>query len=506
MKRIISIMLTALMLLSVFGFAVGAVGGVKVSGDYKYTLLTNGTAEIVEYIGKAVNLTVPSKIDGKTVSRIGQKAFSSNATVKNITISGGINAIGESAFAKSHIEKAVIKNGLKYIGKSAFSGCKQLKKVVIADSVKKIGVKAFYNCTSLKNIELSNNLSSIGSSAFRGTKFYNTASNWDNGVLYLDQCLIDTKENLKSVKIKKNTKIIANRAFEASDELTEITIPDSVKIVGDSAFLNCTNLKKVTINYGVKTIRAYAFCGCASLDSVTIPDSVKTIGERAFSYISTERAALDPVKNKNFKVFGGVGTVAQEYARRNRLSFIPLAPSVPSELTATQTATTIKLKWSKSTSAIGYRVYQYNTKTKEYKKLADTTKTTYTVNDLKVGTKYKFAVKAYSKTDGRILWSESKKLTTATKPATPTLKATAGSKKVTLTWDKVTGATGYVIYRATSKGGKYEKIFAVNDTKKYADTHLSTDKTFYYKVRAYKTAGGKNIYSAYSDIVKVTAK
>lgn len=79
-------------------------------------------------------------------------------------------------------------------------------------------------------------------------------------------------------------------------------------------------------------------------------------------------------------------------------------------------------------------------------------------------------------------------------PAKVTLKsAKAGKKQVTLTWAKAKKATGYYIYRSTSKNGKYTKIATVKKaaTVKYTDKKsLKSKKTYYYKVVAYHTANG----------------
>ncbi|MGN1443063.1 MAG: fibronectin type III domain-containing protein [Acutalibacteraceae bacterium] len=101
-----------------------------------------------------------------------------------------------------------------------------------------------------------------------------------------------------------------------------------------------------------------------------------------------------------------------------------------------------------------------------------------------------------------------KTLTFTIAPTAPTLTVTAGAKKATLKWNKQTGATGYVVYMATSKNGKYTKIAAVkgNTAVSYTKTGLTTGKTYYFKVAAYTTSGGSNIYSAFSAVKGVKVK
>ena len=173
-----------------------------------------------------------------------------------------------------------------------------------------------------------------------------------------------------------------------------------------------------------------------------------------------------------------------------------ILPSKTSKITPTQTTDTIKLSWKKVTGATGYRVYQYNSSTGKYKTLKTVTGTSYTVKNLKAGTSYKFAVKAYTKVDGETLWAASSKtITTATKPATPTVKATAGAGKITLSWSKVSGATGYVIYMM-DEFGDYEKVGSTKSTS-YTKKSLKKGKTYKFRVKAYKKVGDTYIYSGY---------
>ena len=109
----------------------------------------------------------------------------------------------------------------------------------------------------------------------------------------------------------------------------------------------------------------------------------------------------------------------------------------------------------------------------------------------------------YSTVNGTVYWASGyKTITATTNPGTPTLSVTAGAKKATLKWTKRAEATGYVVYMATSKNGKYTKIATVKGNTKvsFTKTGLTKGKTYYFKVAAYETVGGKTIYGSFSSV------
>lgn len=83
----------------------------------------------------------------------------------------------------------------------------------------------------------------------------------------------------------------------------------------------------------------------------------------------------------------------------------------------------------------------------------------------------------------------------------------AGTAKNTakLNWTKVSGAKGYEVYRATSKNGTYKKVATTKRTS-YQDKDLSSGKTYYYKVRAYKMKGNRTVAGSLSSVVTAKTK
>ena len=89
---------------------------------------------------------------------------------------------------------------------------------------------------------------------------------------------------------------------------------------------------------------------------------------------------------------------------------------------------------------------------------------------------------------------------------TPTLKATAKSKAVSLNWSKITGASGYKIYRATSKNGTYSciKTITSSNTTSYTNSGLKANTYYYYKIIATNSTSKCN--SSASTIVSAKTK
>ena len=196
-----------------------------------------------------------------------------------------VTSIGNAFYDCSSLTSVTIPNSVTSIGENAFYGCSSLTSVTIPNSVTSIGNYAFYNCSSLTSVTIPNSVTSIGWEAFWNTRIYNDTSNWENHVLYIDNCLIRAEKNISGACIiKESTRLIASDAFEHCYSLSSVTIPNSVTSIGSYAFRGCSFLTSVTIPNSVTSIGNHAFYECSSLTSVIIGESVTSIGWYAFSY------------------------------------------------------------------------------------------------------------------------------------------------------------------------------------------------------------------------------
>lgn len=201
-----------------------------------------------------------------------------------------------------------------------------------------------------------------------------------------------------------------------------------------------------------------------------------------------------------------VTALSKNYTGTKVIPFKITSAAVSGLRTSTIKNNSIKLAWSAQDYADGYQIC--NSKNQV---VATTRKNSYTVKGLTSCTTYKFKVRSYvENADGSISYGNfSTAVSAKTLLNTPTLKVKSTSKgKVTLTWTKVTKATGYEIYYSTKKNGVYTRLKTISKSSKrqYVDAGLASGEKYYYTIRAYRTANGVKTYSSYNTIKSVKVK
>ena len=298
---------------------IGAAYGLQL----EYEELEDGTVEITKFVSSSsTDIELPSVIDGKRVTSIGDSAFNAYniEACKNLTsiiIPNSVTSIGNYAFYKctsltdvtipdsvtsiedgafyecTSLTSAIIPDSVTSIGQYAFDSCTSLKDVTIPDSVTSIGGYAFQNCTSLTSIIIPDSVTSIGYAAFYNCTSLTTITIPDS-VTSIEGYAFQNCTSLTTITIPDSVTSIGDCAFEDCTSLTSITIPDSVTSIGDCAFEDCTSLTSITIPESVTSIGGSAFYKCTSLTSVTIPDSVTSIGSGAFYWCTGLTSVMIP--------------------------------------------------------------------------------------------------------------------------------------------------------------------------------------------------------------------
>lgn len=213
----------------------------------------NKTVTVTGYMGKAKSVTIPSKIDGKTVTALGDDTL--------------------------------------------FDGCDDVTSITIPSTVTKINPIFAADFPNLKKIKVSS-----GNKKFRSINGILYENNSD-GTLTLTRCPLGISG---VVTLPKNVSKIGDRAFNVCKKITSVKLPASVKVIEGGAFAFCEKLKTVNIPNGVTEIPGGAFGGCWELGKIKIPDSVTVIGPEAFSGCEKLQTTLpDSVIDIGWSAFSG---------------------------------------------------------------------------------------------------------------------------------------------------------------------------------------------------------
>jgi hypothetical protein len=182
-------------------------------------------------------------------------------------------------------------------------------------------------------------------------------------------------------------------------------------------------------------------------------------------------------------------------------STVITSPAAPQISALTNTAKGVQITWKKVSNATGYYVYRG---TKKIATIKSGSTVSYTDTGAKTNnTKYTYKVIAYRTEGGKTAESAAstaKSCYYVTAVTCTGAKNTSG-KAMKVTWKKNSKATAYQIQYSTSKtfasGNKtvtVKKAATVSTTIK----KLTKGKTYYVRIRAYKTVGSTKYYSAWS--------
>ncbi|MGN1104128.1 MAG: leucine-rich repeat protein [Candidatus Coproplasma sp.] len=282
---------------------------------YTYVTLEDGTVEIRSYTGHRRYITIPDKIDGKTVSSIGDFAFDGQNRLRQINLPSGLTNIGICAFRNcNNLTEIILPDGLKSIGTGAFQNAVRMRTVGISSdsALESIGMFAFSG-SGITKFDVTKNVSALNGSAFFGATSLksinvskeNTAFRSESGVLLnatgskiiafpaglnatyvLPESVTDIGDYAFSYAKFKGIELdgvqrIGNYAF-AYSSLESIGITDSVVSMGGAAFAYNFNLKTATIGNGLTAVPKEAFVCDFSLTEIVIPSGIVAIGESAF--------------------------------------------------------------------------------------------------------------------------------------------------------------------------------------------------------------------------------
>lgn len=369
-----------------------------------------------------------------------------------------------------------------------------LKKIKLPSTIVNLGGSAFAGCVNLQDIELPSSLESIGNNVFQdcsalpeimicNAKFPPVYS----GAL---------PPQIKGFRVPTSS----IGAYKQQVGWSQYLILGQIEASLDKTAITLKTLESAEIKANVKTYGSYSnnvYWKSSDNNIVTVT------GDK-------EKATVKGLKTGNAEITlcdtsGSVlGKCAVTVKRMN----------APGNVKVTSVAyNKLKVSWSAVTKAEKYIVYRCNSKGTVIKSWTlNTSARTFTDNGLTTGTTYYYKVRAYRSLNGVNYYGEYSSIKSG-KPSLSKVSsvkvAKGGTQKVKISWKKISGASGYVVYQSTKKSSGFKAVKTVkgNSTVKYTTAKLKKGKTYYFKVKAYRTVSKKKVYSpSYSSVVKYKVK
>lgn len=366
--------------------------------------------------------------------------------IRTVTVEKGVTTIGRSAFWECKNLKTVkLPPTLDVIESDAFNRCTSLSSINLPNGLKELGSSVFEKCSSLTKIKIPETLTNLGDKGYGLHTFSETGLTEifiPSSVTKMAAYCFENCPNLTSATIVGSNLEIDFQAFKDCKKLTTVKMGSGVTSMRSGAFANCSALRNLTLGKNLVRIEDSAFENCTSLREVVIPDKVTTIKSREYDTAFGGCTSLETV------TFGLGVTEIGDYAFQNcpALKTVKFCGSAP------------KFEGNGTFAGCGNLTAYYPSGSKTWDRSNMT-----------------------AHGAARIDW---KSWTPPIDHFAPVLKSvSASSKGVAVTWNKMSGATGYEVWRSTGNG-KYEKVKTITSgsTTGWTDTKVTNGKRYTYRI------------------------
>ena len=486
----------------------------------KSLTLADGMTEIGAYsfykCTSLDNVIIPKSITNWDIN-----TFSDCTSLKNVTLPEGLTTMGAYVFSGTAIRSIVIPSTISnwrtkkteegyetsYRGNAncAFDGCNKLSNVTLSDGIEIIGDVIFPKCSSLKKLSIPASVTNIS-----------YAFSYCNGI---EEVYIEEGAEMKIIGNDTVNRSFQN-AFYNCVNLKRLEIPAGIELDYNNQqwCTKCTSLTDLYIHSkdcdryvsdGGGTPKIHCYFDSTTYDTLLksySSDRFMNLADEISVYKDTIQSRLNDAKSydetkytpESYGVLKALIEKAEKYGDdSNIMSMEQTASDIRAAIKALEkkpdepvTDPTSDDK-SDSTDNSNNTSDSSNNKPTPPEKTEPTTAKTPVQNNI-------------NKPANKV---PSTPKVTAQKPAkVKSVKLTAKKKKLNVQWKKVSGATGYeVMYATNNKFTKNKKTVKVKKNK-VTLKRLKSKKKYYVKVRAYKKANGDTNYGKWSKVVKKKAK
>ncbi|MBQ7203228.1 MAG: fibronectin type III domain-containing protein [Eubacterium sp.] len=268
MKKVLSVFLTAVMLLSLTAgldfsaYAFDSTGQIGDNVTYVFdinsgTLTISGTGDTYDYSWVKLTSSDPDP-----------SPFHESDDIKSVVIKNGVTNIGDYLFGGCHgITEVTAASSVNTICKHAFYGCTGLTSIDVPEGVTKLEDDAYASCSNATSVTIPDSLTECKPGAFAGCTS-------------LENVYINSLEAWYGINFNywdtANPMYYAHNLYVNNELVEDLVIPGSVKTVNDNLqYAEC--IKSVTFSEGVETVKGGSFYYCHNINTLTIPKSLKVL-------------------------------------------------------------------------------------------------------------------------------------------------------------------------------------------------------------------------------------
>ncbi len=278
--------------------------GEGISWSYKDKTLTlsgSGCMEDYELLttpwdAAGYSISVEKLVVGEGIRYLGKNAFAACCNLEEVELPASLRRIGESCFADcAELEELELNEGLMVIENSAFSGC-NLEALRFPRTLAEIGSKAFANCPELTRVEVNPGLLTVGENAFMGCDDLTVSLPAGSRV---ESALSDMGYTVASATSAAGSDAAdlswSGEGWRLEKGVLYVTAMEDYTASGvRSAPWGCLAplVERVELSDGITNIGSYSFWGFGKCVSANLPEGVQSIGDYAFGACT----ALEEIK------------------------------------------------------------------------------------------------------------------------------------------------------------------------------------------------------------------
>ena len=348
------------------------------------------------------------------------------------------------------VKKLVVNSGITYIGDSAFEGLDQLTSVSLPDTMEYIGWSAFSDCASLTSIVIPEGIDGLCDFTFA-------------------RCT-----SLRSVKLPSTMRWIDGCIFSGCTSLQDIVLPEGLTDITWQMFKDCTSLRSITIPGSIMSVSNDAFSGCTALTSVIFG------GSRTDWENMTFNTGNDALRRVTPTCTGSTALAAPVVTGSTDRSGMPLI-----QWNKVSGAARYQLWCSRIYDDFGAVAYDLHADWDE-EWFWDGNCCSYLNNgSLEDGVTYSYKVRTVDANGNVGAFSKEIRITFEPVLATPVISMTTNAQyQPVLTWDKVSGAGYYEVWRWCEED-ETDQCIRRTAGLTWTDTTAELGKTYWYYLRAY---------------------